>query len=350
MYSIVLTGGGTAGHIIPSITLLPKLKQKFDKIYYIGSSDGAEKSICQQHGVTFYSVTCVKLRRSLTPKNLLIPIKLIKGVNEAKKLLKELKPSVVFSKGGYVAMPVVIASKALKIPVVSHESDLTPGLANKLLQNKSVVTLTAFKETAKLFNNGVHAGLPIRKNLDGYDKIKALKEFNFSGNKPVLLVFGGSLGAQKINSVLTDATDELLKDFDVLHLTGKKNTGFIKKTGYTPLPYLDDMSKAYSIASVIVSRCGANSAFEILSLNKPCVFIPLSKKASRGDQIKNAEYFSKQGYADTLQEELLTPETLINAIKTAYKKGRRSNTAPVVDATEKIVDILYRVANNSYYI
>ena len=350
MYSIVLTGGGTAGHVIPSITLLPKLKQKFKNIYYIGSFDGVESSICQKNGIPFFPVTCVKFKRSFSAENLLIPSKLIKGIREAKKLLKELKPTVVFSKGGYVAMPVVIASKALKIPVVSHESDLTPGLANKLLQNKSTVMLTAFEDTAKLFKNGLHVGLPIRNNLNAYDKTKALKEFNFDGKKPVLLVFGGSLGAQKINSTLRSSLEGLLQDFDVLHLTGKNNTGFVARKGYTPIPYLDDMSKAYSIANVIVSRCGANSAFEILSLNKPCVFIPLSKKASRGDQIKNAEYFSKQGYADTLQEELLTPNTLIKAIKTAYKKGRSTKPAPVVDATEKIVDVLYRVANNSYYI
>ena len=288
MYSIVLTGGGTAGHVIPSITLLPELKQKFNKIYYIGSFDGVEGDICKKNGVEFFPVTCVKFKRTFCAENLLIPPKLIKGVIEAKKLLKELKPSVVFSKGGYVAIPTVIGAKALKIPVVSHESDLTPGLANKLMQGKSVVTLTAFKDTAKLFKNGLHVGLPIRKSLDGYDKAKALKEFGFDGIKPILLVFGGSLGAQKINSALTSALNELLKDFDVLHLTGKNNLGFSAKKGYRPLPYLDDMAKAYSVANVIVSRCGANSAFEIVSLNKPCVFIPLSKKASRGDQIKNA--------------------------------------------------------------
>jgi UDP-N-acetylglucosamine--N-acetylmuramyl-(pentapeptide) pyrophosphoryl-undecaprenol N-acetylglucosamine transferase len=192
--------------------------------------------------------------------------------------------------------------------------------------------------------------LPIRKNLDTYDKASALKEFNFDGKKPILLVFGGSLGARKINEVLKNSLNDLLKDFDVLHLTGKNNAGFVAKKGYTPLPYLDDMAKAYSIASVIVSRCGANSAFEILSLNKPCVFIPLSKKASRGDQIENAKHFSSKGYADLLEEEFLTPTSLIKAVKSAYKKGRSTKPAPVVDATEKIVDVLYRVADNSYYI
>ena len=347
MLSILLTGGGTAGHVIPCLNLLPELKNKFDKIYYVGSRDGIEKELVTKAGIDFYSVTCVKLKRKLTPENLSIPFKLAKGISEAKKLLKKLKPSVVFSKGGYVSLPVVIASHKLKIPVICHESDITAGLANKIASKYSTLTLTSFSETAKEFKNGLHVGCPLKNDLNGYDKRSCLAEFGFDGNKPVLLVFGGSLGSVTLNNALISALPELKRNFDVLHITGKKNYDkFYKSTGYVPLPYVDNMSKAYSVADVIVSRCGANSAFEILSLNKPVVFIPLGKGESRGDQVLNAEYFAKNGYAYLLREELLTEKSFIYAVSTVYfsSKNKTVSVAKIDDASKEIVDILFEHA------
>lgn len=344
MLSIVLTGGGTAGHVIPCLNLLPDLKEKFDKIYYIGSHDGIESELVKKAGVDFYPITCVKLKRKLTAENLTIPFKLAKGISDAKKLLKKLNPSIVFSKGGYVALPVVIAAHKLKIPVVSHESDITAGLANKIASRYSLLTLTSFLETAKEFKNGLHVGCPLKKDLDGYDKRLALKEFGFDGTKPVLLAFGGSLGSIKLNNAILSALQRLKINFDVLHVTGKKNYDkYYKSNSYTPLPYVDDMRKAYSVADVIVSRCGANSAFEILSLSKPVVFIPLSKKESRGDQVLNAEYFMKNGCSYLLNEELLTDKSLYFAVNAVYYGCKQSNTLPIKidDASKKIASILY---------
>lgn len=342
MLSILLTGGGTAGHVIPCLNLLPELKTKFDKIYYIGSKDGIEKELVTKAGIDFYSVTCVKLKRKLTPENLSIPFKLAKGIIEAKRLLKKLNPSVVFSKGGYVSLPVVIASYKLKIPVITHESDITAGLANKIASKYSMLTLTSFFETAKEFKNGLHVGCPLKKDLNSYDKRSCLSEFSLDDSKPVLLVFGGSLGSVTLNNALLSALPELKRHFNVLHVTGKKNYDkFYKSNGYTPLPFVDNMSKAYSVADVIVSRSGANSAFEILSLNKPVVFIPLAKGESRGDQILNAEYFAKKGYAYLLPEQLLTEKSFIYAVFTVYfgSKNKPFN-AEIDDASKKIATIL----------
>ncbi len=345
MLSIVLTGGGTAGHVIPCLTLLPELKKKFSTINYIGSNDGPEKDLAQKHGVNFYGITCTKLRRKLTAKNLLIPIKLQKGISESKKILKRLNPDVVFSKGGYVALPVVIACKSLKIPVISHESDLTAGLANKIASKYSAVTLTSFKETASQFKNGFYTGSPIKKRTIDYDKALIKKEWGL-GAKPVLLVFGGSLGSVALNNAVKEALDDLLKDYEVLHITGKKNfTDLPQKRGYKALDYLDDIQKAYAVCDAVVSRCGANSAFEILSLGKPCVFIPLPKAESRGDQIENAEYFFKKGYALMLEEKSLTPQSLKFTVDCAYK-NRRTEKPKIADGTEEIVKILFNTASS----
>jgi UDP-N-acetylglucosamine--N-acetylmuramyl-(pentapeptide) pyrophosphoryl-undecaprenol N-acetylglucosamine transferase len=347
MLSIVLTGGGTAGHVIPCLNLVPDLKEKFDKIYYIGSKDGIESELVKKADIDFYPITCVKLKRKLTAENLKIPFKLCKGILDAKKILKRLNPSIVFSKGGYVALPVVIAAHQLKIPVISHESDITAGLANKIASKYSVLTLTSFLETAKEFKNGLHVGCPIKKDLDGYDKRSVLSEFNFDGTKPVLLAFGGSLGSTTLNNAIISALQQLKVNFDVLHVTGRKNFDkFYKSNGYTPLPYIDDMRKAYSVADVIVSRCGANSAFEILSLRKPVVFIPLSKSESRGDQILNAEYFMKNGCAYLLPEDLLTDKSLAFAVNAVYHGSKQNKLAQIKidDASKKIVSILYENA------
>lgn len=319
MSTLVLTGGGTAGHCIPNIALLPFLKKDFTNIIYIGSENGIEKQIANRYEIEYYPISCCKLKRELSFDNLLIPFTLLKGINQAKSILKKIKPDVVFSKGGYVSLPVVIAASKLNIPVISHESDLTVGLANKIASRYSKKVLTSFPETAKEVKNGEYTGAPIRNELLTKQKERALNFFGFNGNKPVILITGGSQGAGAINKAIRDCLDDLLSFFDVIHVCGKNNLKIdIQKKGYYQIEYLQNMELALSASSICVSRAGSNSLFELLALNMPSVIIPLPKNASRGDQILNAEYFYKKGLITLLYQELLTPSSLLYAIYSTY--------------------------------
>lgn len=345
MATIILTGGGTAGHCTPHLAILPFLRKKFDNIYYIGSEHGIEKEIIKNNNIEYYSVSCAKLVRKFTIKNFTIPFKVILGIKEAGKILDKLKPDVVFSKGGYVSIPTVIAAKNRKIPVVSHESDYTIGLANKLTAKHCKKVLTSFPETAKHVPNGKHVGSPIRNSLSSINKTDALKYFNLNGIKPVLLVTGGSQGAKVINQVIRESLDEILPKFDVIHVCGKNNLTS-KKTpqGYYQVEFLNNMEYAFSVASVCVSRAGSNTVFELMSLKIPCVLIPLPKATSRGDQILNAEYFQKLGLATVLPQESLSKDSLINYVNATYANryniARNFDKHPINDASKIIADIL----------
>lgn len=319
MSTIILTGGGTAGHCIPNIALLPYLKKTFDKIYYVGSENGMEKNIVSKTGIPYYEITTTKLKRSFSFDNLKIPFKLFKGISEAKKIIGKLNPDIIFSKGGFVSLPVVIAGNKCNIPVVSHESDLTVGLANKIASRYSVKVLTSFPETAKTLKNGLYSGAPIRSEFFSVNREKALKYFSFSGKKPILLVTGGSQGSESINRCVCSALDELLKTFDVIHLCGKGRFSAVKKEGYFQAEYLNCMEYALAVADVILSRAGSNTVFEILALKKPNVLIPLPKGVSRGDQILNAEYFAKKRLSTLLYHENLNKYSLVSAVKNTYK-------------------------------
>lgn len=344
MRKIVLTGGGTAGHCIPNVAIIPELKKRFDEIYYIGRENGIEKTIIGKENIPYYSVPCAKLRREFSIKNFCIPFTLLSGVVRAKKTLKTLRPDIVFSKGGYVSVPIVIAAKSLKIPVVSHESDLTPGLANKLTARYCKAVLTSFPETAKSLKNGIFVGSPIRQELLSKEP-KAYDKFGFTGKKPVILIMGGSSGAKAVNGVVFAVADRLSEKFDVIHICGKGNALKKKKDGYYPVEYLNDMKAAYSCADVCVSRAGSNSAFELMALKIPTLFIPLPKNVSRGDQILNADYFCKKGLAKVLYQENLNEKTFLDAIKNLYdnkdKLLQKLNSAECFSAANsKIADLL----------
>ncbi|MBR6737003.1 MAG: UDP-N-acetylglucosamine--N-acetylmuramyl-(pentapeptide) pyrophosphoryl-undecaprenol N-acetylglucosamine transferase [Clostridia bacterium] len=341
MKSIVLTGGGTAGHVIPHFSILNELTKTFDKVYYIGSS-GIEKQLVLSKGIEFFEIETCKLTRSLTPKNLAIPFTLIKSVKNAKEILKTLKPNVVFSKGGYVGLPVTIASNSLNIPVIIHESDLTLGLANKIASRFARFTLTSFYETSKI-KNGVYVGPPIREELFKKDRKKCLEKFGFSGEKPVLLVTGGSLGAKYLNELLLACLDGVLKEFDVLHIVGKGNLTSTKIKGYYQTEFTD-MQSAYSACDVCVSRAGSNTAFELVLLNIPSLLIPLPAKSSRGDQIENAKYFYNRGLLNYALQEDLNENNFLSLIKNTYnnkdkfiKNFKKSN---ITAGNKKIVEIL----------
>ncbi len=343
MNAIVLTGGGTAGHVMPALALLPRIANSFDSVFYIGSADGMEKDIVKGRNIPYYSVSTAKFRRGFSVKNFKILPEVARGYAQARKLLTRLKPAVVFSKGGYVAVPVVFAAKSLHIPVVTHESDLTPGLANRLIAPKAEKVLTAFPETAKRFPNGEYTGLPVADELFGADKAEALARYGFSGAKPVLLVLGGSQGSKAVNAALASALGELLPKFDILHLFGGKNRPICEKSGYKGLAFEGEMRYAYAAADVAVSRAGASALFELLALKIPAVVIPLPAGASRGDQVQNAEYFAAKGVVSLLYEKNLTPQSLETAISSVYADRfnfRRRLSSQYAEGTARAAKIL----------
>lgn len=328
MSCIVFTGGGTAGHYAPNYAIIPLIKNDFDEIVYIGSKNGAEKLAAEKRGVKYYGVTTAKLVRSLTPKNALIPFKLLKGISEAKKILKELSPSVVFSKGGYVALPTVLAAHALGVPIISHESDLSVGLANKIAAKYSKSVLTSFKETAEKLPNAHYAGTPLREELfKPRDKAAIKKKFGFDENKKVLLITGGSQGSGAINETVKKSVYGLVNEYNVLHLCGKGKAADIKAEGYRQIEFAEDMGEVYAVADTALSRAGANTLFELIALKIPTLAVPLPKGNSRGDQIENALYFKDNGLIAVLMEENLTPETLISALKDLEKNRGKITSA-----------------------
>ena len=325
MKRIILTGGGTAGHVTPCIALLPQLKQEGYDIQYIGSYQGIERRLIEEYNIPYHGIASGKLRRYLDPKNFSDPFKVIKGYMEARKLLKELNPDIVFSKGGFVSVPVVLAAKSHKIPVIVHESDITPGLANKLALPSASRICVNFPETLKYLPEGkaVLTGTPIRKELFSGNKLRGLDFCGFTVNKPVLLIIGGSTGSRVINEIIRGMLPTLLRDYQVIHLCGKDNLDerLNDTSGYVQFEYIRaELSDLLAAADLVISRAGANAICELLALRKPNILIPLSAKASRGDQILNAESFERQGYSYLLKEEDLTVAKLLEAIHNVKEK------------------------------
>ena len=321
MKRIVLTGGGTAGHVTPNIALIPRLRELNYDICYIGSYDGIEKKLIEEFHIPYYGISSGKLRRYFDPKNFSDPFKVLKGISEARRTLKELKPDIVFSKGGFVSVPVVLAAKRLHIPVIIHESDLTPGLANKICIPSAAKVCCNFPETLSHLPAGkaVLTGSPIRQELLRGNAIAALEFCHFTANKPVILVMGGSLGSAAINDTIRGILPELLKNFQVIHLCGKGKLDphLTDVQGYVQFEYIkDELRDLFALADIVISRAGANAICELLALHKPNILIPLSAKASRGDQILNARSFEAQGFSIVLEEESVTNLTLLNAIQT----------------------------------
>lgn len=351
MATIVLTGGGTAGHCTPHLALLPHLKKYFEKIYYIGSKNGIEKNIIETKDIPYFSISCVKFNRSNLLSNVKIPFILYNGIKQAKKILIELKPDVVFSKGGYVSLPTIIAASKLNIPVLTHESDFTLGLANKISSKYCKKILTSFPETAKTIKNGLFVGSPIRKFDNSIDRSEKLKCFSLSGDKPILLVTGGSQGSKAINGVLRESLSELLPKFDIIHLCGKNNIDKkITKKGYVQLEFTDKIDYAFDVCTICVSRAGANTLFELLYKKIPCLLIPLPKGNSRGDQVLNAEYFYKKGSVCVLNQDCLTSKSFVNQLNSLYSNRynikRNLEENPINDESEKIAKIIFDYAKN----
>lgn len=331
MKKIVLTGGGTAGHVTPNIALAQILQQKGYKIDYIGSKTGIEKELITDF--SYHAISSGKLRRYVDMKNLSDAFKVVVGVTDAIKVLKKIKPDVIFSKGGFVTVPVVIAGRFLKIPIIIHESDITPGLANKISNPFAHTICVSFPETIQHLpkNKAVLTGPPLREEIFHGDKQKGIRLTGFSDRKPILLVIGGSLGSIKINECVRNSLDKMLDKFCVVHICGKGNKeDDIQKKGYIQFEYVtDELPDLLSAADVVISRAGSNAIYELLALKKPHLLIPLSKNASRGDQILNAQSFEKQGFSKVLQEEEMNEESLLASIWEVY-----SSKAQYVSAME----------------
>ena len=352
MKRIVLTGGGTAGHVTPNIALLPKLKEEGYDIHYIGSYDGIERKLIEEFDIPYYGISSGKLRRYFDPKNFSDPLKVIKGYKEASALMKRLKPDVVFSKGGFVSVPVVLAAKRRGVPSIIHESDMTPGLANKICIPCAKKVCTNFPETLKNIpgNKAVLTGSPIRQELFEGNKEKGLTFCGFDNKKPVLLIIGGSLGSQVVNEAVRSILPELLEQFQIIHLCGKDkvDSSLNGTKGYVQFEYIkQELTDLFAASDLIISRAGANAICEILALRKPNILIPLSAAASRGDQILNANSFKKQGFSFVLPEEKLSSETLMKAVKEVYKNQNNYVTAmeksPLNDAIETIMQLIKEV-------
>ena len=350
MKKIVMTGGGTAGHVTPNIALIPKLRELGYEIDYIGSKEGIEKKLISDLGIPYYGVSTGKFRRYFDPKNFSDPFRVLKGCHEAKKLLKELKPNVIFSKGGFVSVPVVRAAASLKIPVIIHESDLTPGLANKLCIPVATKICCNFPETLKYLpeKKSVLTGSPIREELTMGNKDAAYKLCGFDKNRPVIMVMGGSQGASAINKVVRDALPRLLEKFNVIHICGqeKMDNMLLTTPGYKQFDYVkSELKDLFAITDLVVSRAGANAICELLALRIPNVLIPLPLAASRGDQLLNAASFESQGYSIVLQEENLDEDSLMNALHELYenkdtyiKKMEESSQYNAINSIIKLIE------------
>ena len=353
MKRIVLTGGGTAGHVTPNIALIPKLKEAGFDIHYIGSYEGIEHTLITDLGIPYYGISSGKLRRYIDVKNLSDPFRVLKGYAQARGLLKKLKPDVIFSKGGFVSVPVVLAAKRRKIPVIIHESDMTPGLANKICIPAASRVCHNFPETAKYLPEGkaVLTGSPVRGELFSGSPDEGRKLCGFGTGKPVLLVTGGSLGSAVINRAVRSRLDDILERYQIIHLCGKGNAAeeLRGKKGYMQFEYAGaELPHLFAAADIVISRAGANAICELLALRIPNILIPLSLAASRGDQILNAESFAKQGFSKVIMEEDLTAERLLEAVNEVYadrqKYVRAMEGSRQLDSVRTIMDLILEAA------
>lgn len=321
-----MTGGGTAGHVTPNIALVPALRSEGYDISYIGSYEGIEKRLIEEQGIPYYGIASGKLRRYFDLKNFSDPFKVLKGYGQSVKLLKKLKPDVVFSKGGFVSVPVVLAARHCKIPAIIHESDLTPGLANRIAIPRATKVCCNFPETLSYLpeDKAVLTGSPIRKELLSGNAEAAFSLCKFSDHtKQVILIIGGSSGSRAINTAIRDLLPELIKNYNIIHLCGKGNLdpSLDVVSGYAQFEYANkELADMFALADLVISRAGANAICELLALRKPNILIPLSAAASRGDQILNANSFRSQGFSYVLDEEELTNTTLLEAIEHVFRK------------------------------
>lgn len=346
MNKIVFTGGGSAGHCTPNLSIIEKLKDDYE-IHYIGSSNGIEKEIINNYKfITYHSITTCKLVRALNLKNFLIPFKLLKGITQSKKILKEIKPNIIFAKGGFVSVPVAIAAKSLKIPIIAHESDFTMGLANKLIYRKCDKMCFSFFDTYQKYKKkGVFTGTPLRSKILKGNKQNVLNLYKINPTLPTLLIFGGSLGAKAINNIVYLVVFDLCKQFNIFHIVGKNNINKdIHISNYHQVEFVNNIEDYFALSDIVVSRAGSNSIFELCALYKPMLLIPLPLDSSRGDQILNANYLKGKNLCKVLYQEDLTPETFLKSVKELYQNRntyiKNLKLEQNFNGTDKIVELI----------
>lgn len=356
MKKVLLTGGGTAGHVTPNIALIPYLTEAEFEIEYMGSYEGIEKDLVEAEGIPYYGISSGKLRRYLDIKNLTDPVRILKGLREARRYMKTQRPDVVFSKGGFVSVPVIMAASEYHIPIVIHESDLSPGLANKLSIPRATRVCYSFPETKKYLSKvkSVHTGLPVRSALLQGSAEKGLAYCCLRPDKPVLLVIGGSLGSANVNHAVRSALPELLNEFHIIHICGKGKTdpALNDVPGYCQFEYIqDELPDLFAAADVVISRAGANVINELAAIKKPALLIPLGTDQSRGDQILNAESFLRRGFAEVLKEENLNNESLTGLVHKVYVNRdqyiRAMTDSKQGNAAYKVAQIIISAANES---
>lgn len=355
MKKIILTGGGTAGHVTPNLALIPSLKKRNYDIHYIGSYQGIERKLIEGAGIPYNGISSGKFRRYFDLKNFSDPFRVLKGYGEALKLIKNYKPDMVFSKGGFVAVPVVLAAKRCKVPVIIHESDMTPGLANKLCIPAAASVCCNFPETLSYLpkDKAILTGSPIREELLKGDRLTGLKYAKLSANRPVILIIGGSLGSVTVNTAVRGILPKLLKNYQVIHICGKGNLdeSLMSTDGYVQYEFVDaPLKHLFAAADLMISRAGANSICEILALRKPNILIPLTAAASRGDQILNARSFAKQGFSCLLEEENLTGDSLLLAITETFTNRQtfisKMEQSELHNAVDTIIDMIEALVQN----
>lgn len=352
MSKILLTGGGTAGHATPNIALLPTLKKDGHEVIYIGTKSGIERELVEKTNTKYYPISAGKLRRYLSFKNATDVFRIIKGYFDALNIIKKEKPDLVFSKGGFVTVPVVYAAHSKNVPIIIHESDMTPGLANKLCLKKADRVCVSFESTIKNIpgKECVLTGLPVRNELFNGNKDRALNFLGFDYTKPILLVIGGSLGAQAINIAVDESIDKLLEIFNVIHIRGKGklNEELNSKYGYKQFEYVaEELSDLMTAADIVLSRAGANVIFELLALQKPMLLVPLPLESSRGDQILNADYFENNNFARILEQSSITGEKLVSALSLLLKESdsikQSMKNSTIKNGTNNVISVIYSV-------
>lgn len=335
MKKVVFCGGGTAGHVMPNIALIEKLKNKAE-IHYIGGS-GIEKDILKKYDyVKYHEIKTTKLIRKFTLRNLLIPFKLASSISDTKKLLKSISPDVIFSKGGYASVPVVFAHG--KTPVYAHESDYTMGLANKLIYPKCKKMFFSFEATAKKYKKGIYSGTPIRKDIMCGNGNTIKTKLGIKNNKKCVLVVGGSSGARDINNFVFENISTLTKKYNIIHICGKNKTKKMAQKNYFQIEFAENMGDLLSMSDIVISRAGSNAIFELLVLRKPMILVPLPATESRGDQILNAKYFENKNWAKVIMQNELTVKTLTKAID-SVKAPCKTDTLNAVDIILKEMDL-----------
>ncbi|MER2182067.1 MAG: undecaprenyldiphospho-muramoylpentapeptide beta-N-acetylglucosaminyltransferase [Clostridia bacterium] len=352
MKKIVLTGGGTLGHVTPHLALIPRLQEKGYEIHYIGTENGMEAPKMRSvSGITYHAVKSGKLRRYFSWQNFTDPFRVVAGAFQSARLMGKIKPDVVFSKGGFVAVPVVFGAWLHRIPVLCHESDLTPGLANKLCKPFAKRFATTFPECAEALGSKAEmTGTPLRPELFAGTREKGLAVLGFDGTKPVLLMMGGSSGAQSVNACLRKSLPELTKDFDVAHICGKGNLdpSLEGTAGYRQIEFLDEeLPNVLACTDLVLSRAGANALCEFQALGRPMLLIPYPKGASRGDQILNAQSLEKRGLCRVLLQENMTEESLTEAIRQTWADREQLTealrNAPPADGCDRVMEMIEEI-------